>query len=86
MKNINQNKEWEAVAILQETRGKYLIQWAGINPITKQPWGSTWEPKRMANKALVKDFKKRNQKQQRNGRNSGVQEGSCELNIIGKLL
>ena len=43
MKNLNQKKEWEAVAILQETRGKYLIQWAGIDPITKQPCGNKKE-------------------------------------------
>ena len=85
MKNLDQKKEWEAVAILQETRGKYLIQCAGIDPNTKKPWGSTWEPKRMANKALVEDFKKRNLKQRSNQRNSGVQAGPCELKLIGKL-
>jgi hypothetical protein len=55
-------QEWAATQILKEAKKYYYIEWEGIDPETNQPWKPTWEPKRMANKALVeawKEMKKR---------------------------
>ncbi|KAA1079144.1 hypothetical protein PGT21_001272 [Puccinia graminis f. sp. tritici] len=53
-----QPKEWPASQILQESGGKYLIEWIGLDPSTGSPWEPTWEPKKMANHALVADWQK----------------------------
>ncbi|EGG05244.1 uncharacterized protein MELLADRAFT_88202 [Melampsora larici-populina 98AG31] len=46
--------DWDAIEILEETRKKYLIKWAGVNPDTNEPWDPSWEPKENAGEALVK--------------------------------
>ncbi|TCD68433.1 mitochondrial 2-enoyl thioester reductase [Steccherinum ochraceum] len=43
---------WDAVAILKETKTKYLIKWAGTDPKTGKEWEPSWEVKRNATKAL----------------------------------
>ncbi|EFP75409.1 uncharacterized protein PGTG_02002 [Puccinia graminis f. sp. tritici CRL 75-36-700-3] len=66
MKKTNpRDKEWAAIQILEERGGKYLIEWAGIDPSTQKPWAPTWEPKKLANKALAREWqhKKRRQSQ-----------------------
>jgi hypothetical protein len=61
-------KEWAAIQILKETKKRYYIEWDGINPNTQKPWDPTWEPKKMANKALVDDWKERKKNKKRNHR------------------
>ncbi|KAA1088931.1 hypothetical protein PGT21_000300 [Puccinia graminis f. sp. tritici] len=53
-----QQQEWAANQILQEKGGKYLIEWSGLDPTTGRPWEPSWEPKKMANRALVADWQK----------------------------
>ncbi|KAA1083168.1 hypothetical protein PGT21_026917 [Puccinia graminis f. sp. tritici] len=47
---------------MEEKGGKYYIKWAGIDPATQEPWEPTWEPKSMANAALVADWRTNPQK------------------------
>ncbi|EFP75397.2 uncharacterized protein PGTG_01990 [Puccinia graminis f. sp. tritici CRL 75-36-700-3] len=57
-RKTGRGKLWEAIEILEEKGGKYYIKWAGIDPATQEPWEPTWEPKSMANAALVADWRK----------------------------
>ncbi|KAA1099269.1 hypothetical protein PGT21_001106 [Puccinia graminis f. sp. tritici] len=57
-KRKSQQQEWAANQILQEKGGKYLIEWSGLDPTTGRPWEPSWEPKKMANRALVADWQK----------------------------
>ncbi|KAA1083185.1 hypothetical protein PGT21_027186 [Puccinia graminis f. sp. tritici] len=54
----SQQQEWAANQILREKGGKYLIEWSGLDPATGRPWEPSWEPKKMANRALVADWRK----------------------------
>ncbi|KAL8293394.1 hypothetical protein RQP46_000095 [Phenoliferia psychrophenolica] len=47
------------LAELDEVKGKYYIEWAGIDPDTGEAWKPTWEPKKTcgATKALISDWK-----------------------------
>ncbi|GAA6057553.1 hypothetical protein JCM3770_000253 [Rhodotorula araucariae] len=47
---------WEADAILDETREKYLVSWKGTDE-DGNAWKPTWEPKENANGELVKSWK-----------------------------
>jgi len=56
---------FEAVEILNEERGKFLISWAGTDPATGRPYEPSWEPKSYANKQLRADWQARKKLQQR---------------------
>ncbi|KAA1102203.1 hypothetical protein PGT21_036778 [Puccinia graminis f. sp. tritici] len=62
-RKTGRGKLWEAIEILEEKGGKYYIKWAGIDPATQEPWEPTWEPKSMANAALVADWRSKNRTQ-----------------------
>lgn len=49
---------WEVVRILQETKNKYLVEWAGLNPETNTPWKPTWVFKEDCSDELIREWKK----------------------------
>ncbi|KAF2188505.1 hypothetical protein K469DRAFT_519327, partial [Zopfia rhizophila CBS 207.26] len=49
---------WGATSILKENDRKYFIAWKGVDPATGEAYKPTWEPKRNANRELVKAWKK----------------------------
>ncbi|GAA5975280.1 hypothetical protein JCM11641_005915 [Rhodosporidiobolus odoratus] len=48
---------WEAEAILDEVKNRYLIAWKGKDE-NGEPWKPTWEPKQNANSLLVEAWLK----------------------------
>lgn len=52
---VDPDQEYEARAILDESKNKYLIQWED-NTVTGEKFNDSWEPKRLANKFLVRDW------------------------------
>ncbi|KAF2179844.1 hypothetical protein K469DRAFT_673661 [Zopfia rhizophila CBS 207.26] len=55
----SQQDYWKANCILQETKTKYLIEWAGVDPSTRKPYEPTWEPKANANNDLKEEWKQK---------------------------
>jgi hypothetical protein len=48
---------WPAEAILDDNgRGKYLVEWIGIDPATGYPYKPTWEPYKNVTKQLVNEW------------------------------
>ncbi|KAA1084975.1 hypothetical protein PGT21_000859 [Puccinia graminis f. sp. tritici] len=81
--------EWEAIEILKEKSNHYYIQWAGIDPQTNQAWKPTWEPKSMANKVLVRDWKdkqkKKTKKQKQSKNNSPFEPRSPSSSSLTRV-
>jgi hypothetical protein len=38
----SQDDYWEAIEILDQKGGKYLVSWAGIDSATGKQWDPTW--------------------------------------------
>lgn len=49
---VDDEDVYDAIAILKETKTKYLIKWAGTDPKTGRDWEPSWEVKKNATKAL----------------------------------
>ncbi|KAL8287311.1 hypothetical protein RQP46_003763 [Phenoliferia psychrophenolica] len=48
---------WNALSILDERDGQYLVEWEGINSATGEQWEPSWEPIGNGNAALVAAWK-----------------------------
>jgi len=55
---IDYDRDYELRAILDERRGRYLIDWED-DKVTGESYEPTWEPKRNANKSAVEDWERR---------------------------
>ncbi|KAJ6618209.1 hypothetical protein B0H10DRAFT_1795962 [Mycena sp. CBHHK59/15] len=63
---------YDAVEIVAEKRGLYLVKWDGVDPTTGKPWPNSWTHKRDCTDDLVQAWKlkqsrKRREAQQRKG-------------------
>ena len=54
--NANDNM-WEVLCILAESRNKYQVQWAGIDPETGEPWKPDWIGKEDCTDELIREWK-----------------------------
>ncbi|CAG8673879.1 5326_t:CDS:2, partial [Acaulospora colombiana] len=54
---------WPVNRILRESRSKYEVEWAGLDPETGKPWKPSWIPKEDCSDACIQDWKeeKRNE-------------------------
>jgi hypothetical protein len=88
MSNPDPNQEWSADRILKEKEGYYYISWAGIDPDTSKPWRPTWEPKNLANEALVMEWreKKKSSKKKSSRRNRKQSRPCISSTTRGKSL
>jgi hypothetical protein len=48
---------WPVNRILRESRSKYEVEWAGIDPETGKPWKPSWIPKEDCSDACIQDWK-----------------------------
>ncbi|RYN17960.1 hypothetical protein AA0114_g13011 [Alternaria tenuissima] len=48
---------WAAKRILKDNGLRYLVEWEGIDPGTRRPYESTWEPHNFVTPALEADWK-----------------------------
>jgi hypothetical protein len=55
--NANDNKMWEVLYIKAESRNKYQVQWAGIDPATGEPWKPDWIGKEDCTDELIREWK-----------------------------
>ena len=53
----NSQTLWDVISILRESKTKYQVEWAGIDPETGKPWKPTWVPKEDATDVLIQDWK-----------------------------
>lgn len=54
----NSQELYEAIEILDERPGKYLIRWEGTDPISGKPYAPSWEDKEGCTPLLVQDWKR----------------------------
>jgi hypothetical protein len=52
----DQDQLWDAIEILKERKGQYLIKWAGVDPNGK-PWPDSWTNKRDCTDDIVASWK-----------------------------
>ncbi|CAG8638933.1 5455_t:CDS:2, partial [Acaulospora colombiana] len=48
---------WPVNRILRESRSKYEVEWAGLDPETGKPWKPSWIPKEDCSDACIQDWK-----------------------------
>lgn len=54
--DFDPDQEYEIDAIIDETKQKYLIRWKD-NSVTGERYNDSWEPKDLANRFAVEDWK-----------------------------
>jgi hypothetical protein len=48
---------WDVTDIIDEKRGQYLVNWAGVDPATGKPWKPSWVAKGDVTDDLVEKWK-----------------------------
>jgi hypothetical protein len=63
---------WEVIAIVDEKRGRFKVQWAGTDPQTKEPWPNSWVGKNDVTSDLVKEWKEKRASKKGRAEKSGM--------------
>ncbi|GAA5992317.1 hypothetical protein JCM10908_000422 [Rhodotorula pacifica] len=71
---------WEAEAILDEDKARYLIAWKGTDSDGK-PWQPTWEPKANANQTLVQSWKQQRRASRKAAKSAKAAEKKRKLEV-----
>ncbi|KAJ7040971.1 hypothetical protein C8F04DRAFT_1253477 [Mycena alexandri] len=58
---------YDAIEILKEKKGLYLVKWAGFDPKTGEPWPDSWTLKRDCTDDMVKAWKVKQAQGKKNG-------------------
>ncbi|KAJ3871197.1 hypothetical protein F5051DRAFT_341253 [Lentinula edodes] len=48
---------WDAVAIVGERKKHFRVKWAGMDPVTGEPWEDSWVPKHNVTPDLVETWR-----------------------------
>ena len=48
---------WSVLQIVKESRDRYLVKWAGVDPDTGKPWDMSWVPKHDCTDDLIHEWK-----------------------------
>ncbi|KAJ7149135.1 hypothetical protein C8R46DRAFT_843381, partial [Mycena filopes] len=49
---------YDAIEILKEKKGQYLVKWAGFDPKNGEPWPDSWTNKRDCTDDMVQAWKR----------------------------
>jgi hypothetical protein len=64
-------KLFEAIEILAERKGQYLVKWAGVDNKTGKPWPDSWSNKRDCTDDMVIAWKLRKKQQKEASKGKG---------------
>ncbi|KAJ7779186.1 hypothetical protein B0H16DRAFT_808323 [Mycena metata] len=77
---------YDAIEILKEKRGLYLVKWAGVDPKTGEPWPDSWAHKRDCTDDMVKTWKlKQAQKKKDSLKRKAKKQSKTRSSTVSRL-